>query len=223
MIKKSLAVLSAAALFGLLGSTPALAGSIPAGQSKAVEVPVDVDRGADGATVVTGDSLQLTVLPAEEREGETTAAGGDMSIQAATISCTLKVHYPHGSHHRTGTINGEATTTCTGGNMALLSMHYSLIRVSPNQWEWAAAPKTAYDVSKLKINRAVSCSMGPGNFRGWAQLTATPPAGYRLVTPAVVKTYGPIVAVRCGSAATPVSIDPTEAAETLEFTFERID
>jgi len=209
--------LSAAAVIGLAGSTPAGAPqhSTPPGITVS---PVTVEESPDGVTTVTSDSIELTVLPAEQSD----AALPDVAPLAATISCELKVHHVHGSTHVAGTINGVANTKCTGGAMALLSMHYSLIRVSPNAQQWAADPKTVYDVANLQINRWVPCSEGPANFRGWAQLTATPPAGYRLVTPAVAKTYGAITAVRCGGA-TPLSTGAVGAAQTLEFTFERDD
>jgi len=172
----------------------------------------------DGSTVFATGDTQLTVLPAAGPE----PSDAQLQLSAPSITCNLNVQYVHGSTHVSGTINGVAVVTCTGGPAGSLLLHYSLIRVSPNPNQWAADDTSNVGASSLQNNRAVPCSEGPGDFRGWAMGVITPPPGYQLTGPAENKKYGAIQPVACGLSLAFASSAPV-LAESTSVTFTRSD
>lgn len=173
---------------------------------------------AGATTVLTSDNAELVVL---ESQGPQPSAD-QLDTMATHVRCTLTVQNIHASTHFTGTINGVAKIQCTA-NAAQLRLIYSLIRVSPNGTEWAATPKSKPATSWLQTNRGVSCSEGPGQFRGWAKGFITVPAGYELVGPASHSQYGNITSVACGGVnSAPVDSTSTEGT-TVTVTFIRND
>jgi hypothetical protein len=141
---------------------------------------------------------------------------------AAYIGCDLTVQHVHPSSHVSGTINGVASVSCTGPTSSIV-LHYSLIRTSPNPTQWGAGTKTSsFGATYLQNNRGVSCSAGPGNFRGWAQSTITAPPGYTLYGPATYSKYGTITSVACGVSFLAETNGSEGSAETA-ITFVRSD
>ena len=159
---------------------------------------------------------RIFVYPAEEQLTEEALAP-----LASYITCNLNVQNVHGSTHVSGTINGVAKVSCDGAAGAL-ALHYSLIRVSPNNNQWAAPSKYNSGKKTIQNNRAVACSAGPANFQGWAQGEITPPAGYTLVGSGVSSKYGNMNYVACGSSLLAGGDEPTDS-ETLTITFARSD
>lgn len=166
-----------------------------------------------GATVFVTEESMLTIMPAS---GER-PSGPDLETLAASISCTLNVQNVHGSTYESGTINGVARIECTRA-AGRLQIHYSLIRITPSK-QWAGLSRENSGWTFIQTNRAVDCSEGGANFRGWAQGIIAPPLGYTLVGPAIANAYGNITTVRCGTNG-PVA-EP--AGATLTVTFLRDD
>jgi hypothetical protein len=169
----------------------------------------------DGSTVFSAGQTELTVRPAVAAP---VAAQSD-AARAPSIGCSLNVQNVHASSHVSGTINGVAVVSCTGaaGSMVL---HYSLIRVSPNNTQWGAGSKTNAGKSSIQNNRAVDCSEGPGEFQGWAQGEIAPPPGYELAGPATHSDYGPSNDVACGLSR---SGEDPGLSESMSVTFVRSD
>ncbi|MBM7466086.1 hypothetical protein JOE67_001678 [Microbacterium esteraromaticum] len=134
------------------------------------------------------------------------------------MTCKLNVQNPHGSTHVQGTINVVAVVSCDvpAGRIRL---QLSLFRVSPYA-SWAAPTLQKDGVKVLQNNKAVSCSEGPGDFRGWAAGTLTPPPGYQLSGSPTYERYGNLASVACGLA---FSADTSDYSETLTFKFVRTD
>jgi hypothetical protein len=172
---------------------------------------------ADGSTVFTSEQVELTVLPNEDPQ----PIEAELSLLAPSIGCSLNVQNVHASSHVSGTINGVAVVSCTGP-AGQLTLHYSLIRVSPNYTQWGAGQKTNAGQVSLQNNRAVPCSEGPGQFRGWAQGVIVPPPGYTLVGPATHQDYGPLLSVACGAAFATDGAEPS-ISESTSVTFIRSD
>lgn len=171
----------------------------------------------DGSSVFSTDQVQLTVAPASGPA----PSDAQLVTMAPSIGCGLDVQWVHGSTHVTGTINGVTVISCNGP-AGSLTLHYSLIRVSPNYTQWGAAPKSNVGQSSLKNNRAVNCNQGPGEFQGWAMGEISPPPGYVLVGPATAKKFGAIKPVSCGMNFAVAGSDST-ISETISVTFVRSD
>lgn len=196
--------------------------AVSIGLAGAASIPVESEAvdltSAGGETVLTSENVELVIL---EPQGPQPSSD-QLATMAKNIRCTLNVQNVHGSTHFTGTINGVAKIQCSG-NAAQLKLIYSLIRVSPNGKEWAATQKVKPTTSWLQINRAVSCSEGPGQFRGWAKGFITAPAGYKLEGPAAHSQYGNITSIACGGVNS-VPIDSTSTEGTIvTVTFIRND
>jgi hypothetical protein len=170
----------------------------------------------NGGTVFADEGSTLTVLPPSELQPSEAQLAG----LAAAITCSLNVEYVHASGHVSGTINGVATVKCTAA-AGSLKLHYSLIRVSPNNKQWGAGSVSNVASRSIQNNRAVPCSEGPGNFQGWAQGEISPPPGYTLDGPATRSSYGSTLGVACGSTLSADS--PLGVAESLAVTFVRSD
>jgi hypothetical protein len=168
----------------------------------------------NGVTTFKTEGGSLTVLPA------TGAVPANLGTLAASIGCGLNVQNVHGSTHVSGTINGVARIDCNGP-AGSLQISYSLIRLQPYT-QWGGPTKTNGGWTFIQTNRAVSCSAGPADFRGWAQGIIAPPPGYTLTGPALTNAYGNISAVACGlsSARTAAADTPNEV---LSVTFTRND
>ena len=166
----------------------------------------------DGVVFESGNT-SLKILPSTEADPQ------NLETKAAVIKCTLRVDNIHASHHVQGNINGVAQVSCTQ-NVKRLDIHYSLIRISPNR-QWAAPSKTNGGKSFIKINRAISCSEGYKNFRGWAQGVVAPPPGYVLAGSASTQRYGNTTFVACGPGI--LSGSEGNASEVLTVTFIRSD
>lgn len=209
------------ALFAALALVPVLGGTTDSGTESdrpaTSTARVSGVAAADGSTVFTTEQTQLTVLPSTEPQ----PSHEKMSAMAATITCSLNVHHVHASHHVSGTINGTSTISCNG-NAGSLTLHYSLIRVSPNPLQWGAGSKSNQGLNSIANNRAVPCSEGPGDFRGWAQGVISPPPGYTLTGPASDKKYGTILPVACGDVGRSTRSDDT-VSQTTTVTFARSD
>lgn len=178
-------------------------------QSRARSAMRDGSQGSAGAISLT----------AQEPVGaEPTAA--ELETMASAIRCVLGVHDVHGSTHVAGTINGVASISCNGP-AASMTLHYSLIRLSPYA-QWAGPSVTKSGVTTVSTNRAVSCSEGRANFRGWAQGKITPPPGYTLEGGTTYSAYGNTRYVECSGYTGPYSESPNqgtfESAVTLTFT-----
>lgn len=173
----------------------------------------------DGGTVFETDLSKVSILPAEESD----LSAAELAALAPAFKCDLNVQNPHGSHHVSGTINVVAVVTCDVP-AAKLRLALNLIRVSPNNRQWAAVP-TVVNENKARIqnNRAVSCSEGPGKFQGWGHATLTPPPGYVLSGSPYYKKYGSTVSVACGLARSGALFQDDGPAESIEFTFVRED
>lgn len=169
--------------------------------------------GEDGSTIFSAEGIEIVVPEVQSAE----LSSENDSTRAGPIDCTLGVHYPHGSTHVAGTINGVANGTCTGGAVTSLKLHYSLVRVSPNNTQWAAPMAENAGKSTIQNNKGVSCTAGPGTFQGWAQLEVVPPPGYYLTTPAVVGTYGEARQVSCGGSG-PLSTG-SDISQSMTLTF----
>lgn len=171
----------------------------------------------DGTAVFTGDQARVVVHPAKGPEPSVE----ELSTLQATITCNLNVQNVHGSTHFAGTINGVAKVTCTAA-VAQLKLHYSLIRVSPNNTQWAAGSVSNTGKATIQNNKAVNCSQGPGQFQGWAQGELVLPPGYVLVGSATESKYGLATQVRCGSV--PVAmLDDASGGVTTSLTLVRSD
>ena len=202
----------------------AAAVSLSLAPSAATALPIDSTtvsqlQGSEqenGAVVFTSEASQLTVLPAEERA----VPAADLALLAPSIGCSLSVPWVHPSGHVAGNINGTAKIQCTG-NAAKLTLNYSLIRTSPNYKQWGAPAGLATNKAYVQTNRAVSCTEGPANFRGWAQGVIAPPPGYKLVTGATSSKYGDIKPIACGSASfAALSEESGEATTEIQFVRE---
>ncbi len=172
-----------------------------------------------GGTTFETDTSKVTVMPA----AETKLSAKELAALAPTFGCSLNVQNPHGSTHVAGTINVVAVVTCDipAGSLKLA---LNLIRVSPNNRQWAAIPtKVNTDQRTIQNNVATSCSEGPGNFQGWGWATLTPPPGYQLSGSPDIKKYGNMVAVACGVPFAAEAGATEEPAESIEFTFIRTD
>lgn len=216
----SVKILAVSAATALAFSTGMFAhpSSIAPEQPLQASEQLDAQAEADGSQVFSSEAMELPVRPAER----TTANAAELAILAPTIRCSLGVHNPHGSHHVRGTINGTANIECKGGTAGALKIHYSLIRTSPKPKQWGAEPKSNAKKKTISVNRAVNCSEGPADFRGWAQGEITPPAGYKLDGPVIQKKYGKIVGVACGTTTFMAPADDDLASETT-VTFIRED
>ena len=211
---KSMALIATLAFIPAVGlSTDAAASEISSDSVTTYEV--DGVAASDGSTVFTTENAELTVLPSTDPQ----PSEDELKAMAPSVGCGLNVQNVHPSSHVNGTINGVAVISC---NVAAgsLTLHYSLIRESPNYKQWAAGSVSRAGVSSLQNNRAVSCSEGPANFRGWAQGEITPPAGYVLEGSAINKGYGPLSGVACGDALTSAAVD---GGATTTVTFVRAD
>lgn len=171
----------------------------------------------DGSVVYTGEEAQLTITPPENAELDQQPDAGLYQ----TIGCDLNVQNVHPSSHIPGTINGVSTIQCTG-NAGSLTLHYSLIRVSPNNQQWGAPTVTNTGESFIQTNRAVHCSEGPANFQGWAQGEISPPAGYELVGPPIHDDWGNTTYVDCNASAGSAE-GAGELTERIRVTFVRAD
>ncbi|KGJ71769.1 hypothetical protein GY21_19960 [Cryobacterium roopkundense] len=202
-------------------AAPAVAAEQPAdsggGAAESTSETTGVTK-ADGSTVFNTEQSQLTILPSTGRQ----PSEARLSVLAASISCNLNVQNVHGSTHVSGTINGVAVISCTAA-AGSLTLHYSLIRVSPNYTQWGAGSKSNAGQKTLQNNRAVSCSEGPGNFQGWAQGVISPPPGYTLVGPATSSKYGNNTGVACGVSQSIAGNSESPSSETTTVTFVRSD
>lgn len=213
ILKRCLAILAAVLFSTTIGVASA------SGSTTAATSPNEIAGVIDGkATVFETEQSELTILPATGPQ----PSDAELSPLAATISCGLNVQNVHSSTHINGTINGVATINCTG-TAGKLTLHYSLIRVSPNPTQWGAPSVTNTGRSSIQNNRAVSCNQGPGTFRGWAQGVIVPPAGYTLVGPATSSGYGNITSVVCGATRFAPGSNASESGETVTVTFVRSD
>lgn len=169
----------------------------------------------NGAAVVSSEGLSVTVLESDLP----VPTGESLAALAKNFTCDLDVQNPHGSTHVKGTINVVAKVTCAipAGE---ISLGTSLSRRSPNYKQWFANDVTTVGKRTAQNNRAVSCTEGPGQFRGWASATLTPPPGYKLVGPATFSTYGNTVSIPpCG--ASRIATGGSSSTVTVEFV--RID
>jgi hypothetical protein len=208
-----------AALALLLGMSALTAGAAPPFEADTPDEGFVSYPTAHGGTVFETDMSKVSVMPAEQSELSST----ELAALAPRFNCDLNVQNPHGSHHVSGTINVVAVVTCDVP-AAKLRLALNLIRVSPNNKQWAAVP-TATNENKARIqnNRAVSCSEGPGRFQGWGHATLTPPPGYVLSGSPDYKKYGNTVSVACGVARFGALADDDSPAESITFTFVRED
>lgn len=116
-------------------------------------------------------------------------------------------------------------STYAGGgkaNVSSLGLSYSLIRVSPNNKQWAAGMVKNTNKHTIKNNRGVSCSEGAGRFRGWAEAEMVPPKGYKLATAPTEKKYGKTEWVGCGDKSDPQT-SSNDLSEEITVTFAPID
>ncbi|MGA1838839.1 hypothetical protein VD659_18120 [Herbiconiux sp. 11R-BC] len=175
--------------------------------------------GADdgGSAVFISGHSELKITPAPDAE----PTAPELSGLTASIICDLNVEHVHPSSHVSGTINGVATIKCNAP-AGSLTLHYSLIRVSPNNTQWGAGSKSNVEESSIQNNRAVSCSEGPGEFQGWAQGEISPPPGYELEGPAIHSDYGASLGVACGSDLT-AGDSASQVTESMTVTFIRSD
>lgn len=170
---------------------------------------------------ITFDAGNVEIVVGQESGDELTAE--QLALLAPSISCGLDVQWVHGSHHVDGTINGVAVISCTG-NAGSLTLHYSLMRVSPNNTQWGAGSKSNTGKRSLQNNRAVPCSEGPGHFQGWAQGVITPPPGYQLVGPPTYSKYGDSKSILCGATPLRSALDSgPDASESISVMFVRSD
>jgi hypothetical protein len=171
----------------------------------------------DGNSVFVSGHSEIRIVPAPSAE----LAPAELAGLTASITCDLNVEHVHPSSHKSGTINGVATVNCTAP-AGSLTLHYSLIRVSPNNTQWGAGSLSNVGESSIQNNRAVPCSEGPGEFQGWAQGEISPPTGYELEGPATHSDYGASLGVACGD---DVADDESSSAivESMTVTFVRSD
>lgn len=172
---------------------------------------------ANGSTVFSSEESELTVLPSEEKQ----PSPDELALLAPTFGCDLRVDYVHPSSHVSGNINGVAKIQCTRA-AGKLTLHYSLIRTSPNAKQWGAPTVTNTGKAYLQNNKAVSCKEGPGNFRGWAQGVLVAPPGYVLEGPATHSKYGTIKGIACGASLL-ASSDEESPSEVTHVNFIRAD
>ena len=195
----------------------------------AASVPPDVEAPdedvvsystSDGGTTFETDLSKVSVLPAEDAN----LTASELAAMAPNFKCDLDVQHPHASQHYKGTINVVAVVTCEIP-AAKLRLAVNLIRVSPNNKQWAAVPtKVNQGEKRIQNNAATSCSEGPGKFQGWGWATLTPPPGYVLSGSPDYKKYGSALNVACGvSRAAPATTPNGLPAESIEFTFVRED
>lgn len=170
---------------------------------------------APGSQQFTYGNLSMVV---NESEPVTAQSRAETALLAPTITCNLNVQDPHGSTHVSGTINVVARVSC-GVPAARIRLQLSLFRVSPYK-SWAAPTLQKDNVAVLQNNRAVSCSEGPADFRGWAAGTITPPPGYQLSGSPQYERYGNLRPVACGLA---FAADTNDYSESLTFTFVRTE
>lgn len=187
------AVAAAAAALSLAGSGAAAAPASTLENVQATEVVAVVAD--DAHTVFATDAGTITVLESTEP----TPSDESLAALAPTFTCDLNVQDPHGSRHVAGTINVVAVVKCSApaGKIVLGT---SLSRRSPNYKQWFADAVTVIGKATAQNNRAVNCSEGPGEFRGWAQATLTAPPGTTLVGSAQYSKYGNTKPVACGVA-----------------------
>ncbi|QYM76184.1 hypothetical protein [Leucobacter luti] len=211
---------AAALLLVSTSTSAALAGDEDSAFADNVPVITEEIEGAeqiDGKVTFESDQTQLTVLPSTAPEP--TAA--ELAAKARYITCNLNVENVHPSAHVSGTINGVAKITCDAA-AGSLTLHYSLIRVSPNNKQWAAPSKSNAGKKTIQNNKGVPCSNGPAKFQGWAQGQLTPPAGYQVLGDATSNKWGKTLQVACGGAKR-AAVETPENAETLTVTFVRND
>lgn len=212
-LKKTLAVLTTVFFSTTLGLASAAASTPAVASTDEISGAIE-----GGATVFDTEQTELTILPATESQ----LSEDELNFLAPTISCNLNVQNVHPSSHFSGTINGVATIGCTSA-AGKLTLHYSLIRVSPNPTQWGGPSVTNTGQSWIQTNRAVDCNQGPGTFRGWAQGVIAPPPGYQLVGPATSSKYGNSTSVLCGATLLTPENKAAEISETLTVTFVRSD
>jgi hypothetical protein len=181
------------------------------------------EKRSEGAVEYTDGQSSVKILEPDGSKAESASP----QAKGRYVGCHLKVHYVHGSHHVKGTINGTVTVNCkyAGGGKASVSslgLSYSLIRVSPNNKQWAAGMVNNSNKSKIANNRGVPCSEGAGRFQGWAQAEMTPPKGYKMSTPPTKKEYGKTKWVGCGDDGDPQS-SSKGVSEEITVTFAPID
>lgn len=100
-----------------------------------------------------------------------TSKTGEMDI-ANTILCQLHMHYPHNSHHVPGTVNAQATASCSVP-VPLISLDVGIVR---NDVVLGANNFFNSNVDTLQGNAATPCV--PGMYRGVAIVNITFPPGY---------------------------------------------
>lgn len=126
-------LLAVGTLVGLLslGAPMSNAAAAVAPEPDASVSQVEVAPGADGETVLSGDSIQL-VVSSDQSSARSAEAASPLSRD---MGCTLAVHWPHGSTHVKGTINVKAEATCDVASPHL-RLATSLIRVRPKTRQW---------------------------------------------------------------------------------------
>lgn len=202
----------------LLGASALTGATSPPPTTEAPQDEIVSYSAPGGGTTFETDTSKVTVLPAAESDASAT----EFAARAPRFGCTLNVQNPHASGHVKGTINVVAVVTCDIPAGAL-RLAVNLIRISPNNKQWAAVP-TATNTGERRIqnNAATSCSQGPGNFQGWAWATLTPPPGYQLSGSPDIKQYGKTLSVACGVRSADIGAADS-IAESIEFTFVRTD
>lgn len=170
---------------------------------------------SDGTVNFRSEQSEFVVHPAKGPG----PSNEELILLAPQFGCRLNVQHVHGSVHVAGTINGVAKVECDipAGSLAL---HYSLIRVSPNNTQWAATSQYNTGKSWIQNNKAVNCNQGPGMFQGWAQGELTPPPGYVLSGPPAIEKWGGARAVTCGAALRSTGF-PAVSSEVMTVTFVR--
>lgn len=192
---------------------------LPAPTSQQQATTAEVTGTIDGKdTVFTTETSELTVRPTTSPE----LPQAKLETLAPSIRCGLNVQHVHPSTHVNGSINGVAKINCTG-NAGRLTLHYTLIRVSPNPKQWGAGSVTVRDRNSLQNNKGIRCSEGPGSFRGWAQGEISPPPGYQLEGPATYSKYGDTRSVMCGASRIASNSNSTDGEQTLSVNFVRSD
>lgn len=213
---KILALAAVIALSATIG-TPSLAME-PAQQLAPDQTEITTQFDEAGNQVFSTEATELTILPAEE----STFTQAEYALLAPSIRCDLGVHHPHGSHHVTGTINGTASISCSGGNAGSLTIHYSLIRTAPNPTQWGGPTESNSGRNYISTNRGVSCKEGPGDFRGWGKSEIKPPPGYVLDTAPTYQKYGSILPIARGAASLSTQSE-SDLASLMTVTFVRED
>lgn len=209
-------ILASAAAITLAASisAPSLAEE-PARQPAQEQVTTQLDD--NGNKVFRTETGELTILPAEK----STITQAESAQLAPIIRCDLGVHHPHDSGHVDGTINGTASIKCNA-NAGSLRIHYSLIRTSPNPTQWGGPTRSNTGMYYISTNKGVSCSEGPGYFRGWGMGEIAPPPGYTLDGPPTYKKYGSIVPVNCDAPSLATQPE-SDLASLMTVTFVRED